>query len=282
MPNWQERADGAKQQVDGLKQQEDALRVAKAVREQAKAQKTRDEHFKEVNGAMEQLQQLGVDNMLREINRDTRFWGGKGVVTVDPVQADEYEGKYTLRLVGEIQDVIRRIEYVTVQKFGIHEIGGISGGGEPQGGGPCTDKRLGFYTVSGEKIVGYDHYTWGPKVSVEMGYLREDPETGISRRRTQTHYFGVHILDSGAGGNFETRYDFKGPSLSTTEAKAFFDKTFLDIIQEREGQPTLSQLQQTAKEGLSGKIADINRRVGQVTESDYVQSSHAISLSAFT
>jgi hypothetical protein len=119
-------------------------------------------------------------------------------------------------------------------------------------------------------------------VSVEMMYLREDSETSISRRRTQAHYFGVHIRDSGAGGNFETRCDFKGPSLPVTEAKAFFDKAFFDMIQKREGQPTLPQLQETAKVGLSGKIADINRRVGQVTESDYVESSHAISLSDFT
>lgn len=278
MPNWQERADSAKGQSDQQLQQKNELKASEDARVQVEAQRTRGEHFQEVSKAMEQLQQLGVEYMLHEINRDARFWGGKGVVSVEPVQADENEGKNTIRLVGEIQDVIERTEYVTVHKFGIHEIGGISGGGESQGGGPCSDKRLGFYTVSGEKLLRYEYDTWGPEVRVEMKYKRKD----LQRTMALDDYFVINIHDSGAGGNFEARHGFKGPSLSITEAKAFFDKAFLEMIQERGGQSTLPQLQREAKEGLSGKIADINRRVGQVTESSFVKSSHSISLSDFT
>lgn len=273
MPNWQERADSAKQQADRVKQQEDASRAAEDARAQAEAQRIRGENFQEVTRAMEQLQELGVENMLREINRDARFWGGRGVVSVEPLQANEYQGKYVICLVGEIPDVRETTEMVTVHKFGLHEISlGGSHGGDDIPGGSWTEKRIGFYKVYGSKVLGYEHCITGPKVIVEMEYLRgEDPEVILSRRRNIDHYYGICSRDLDIGvifenKSFEKTYSSKGPLLSIAEARTFFNEAFLDMIQKREGQPSLPQLQKTAKDGLSRKIADITRRIGKVTE----------------
>lgn len=255
MTNWQERADSAKRMAVEAANKRDKRK--EAALKGLPHTPTEEQIFRT---AMEQLEGLGVRAMLGEINRDTHFWEGLGVLTSERSEWKWYLPDQTLiyNLYGEYGRVSEKWEDRYVTKFGHYEQVHLGSTFTGQGTAPdWYTQEFGFHKENVKRLVGYKYMSIGALLQVRM-IFDTDHNFHISTRSTPDKWYaGISGIQ-----NFDD-YTQDGYPLAANRALSFLENALLKAIQHFDEGPTLAQLQHTAQEQNDKLIAKINGRVGQ-------------------
>jgi hypothetical protein len=253
MANWQKRADETRQ---------NALDAEKREKQQKEFEHKNAPYVPtstEISTrAMQQLKNLNVAVTLGEINKETRFWGGLGVVSSEASPAGSSEQKLIYKLFGEHGTVTEKWKEEKKTEFGKYTVSHYAaGGGENTGGGTSYEvSKFGFHEVTISRLAGYEDRSEGTLLQVTLHH-------NIYSYSFERFQINLAVQGKDPSYNISQGYISDNYPLPEQEAKAFLNDALLKAIQSLDRYPTLQQLKREAEIEKKKKIERINSCLGQ-------------------
>lgn len=239
MASWQEQADRSKQ-IDSAKTTE-----AKAV------------HNSEMFDVLNLFQQIGIEQILRDVNNETKFWGGEGKITYTPPKLTS-DRTVTAggALEGYCPSVEEEYEYFTKKAFGSYIKEFTVGSGGDQSGYAFTETvkqpAFGLHDRRFTKLKGYKTILV-PVRPLTISLLHEHEDSGRSG------YYSTTTVTVNNAGPREV-------GCSESDIRRLLTDAIVADIQSRDNDLTLPQLIQQAKIRNAEKIRSIKSKIGEVKE----------------